>query len=535
MLKLKSFFILCSTILLMNSTHAGYSQTCNLRILHTNDVHGRILPFELGISDYHKEVGGVARRATLVNNIRKQSKNTNVLLLDAGDAAQGTIFFNLYSGKPDIDYMNQLGYDAMTLGNHEFDKGTDILAMMLEDAQFPILAANLEFSQRSPLYGKVVPYKILEFNGCKVGIIGLVTDEIKIISNIGKHTTVLDPIKSAQKYIKKIDKDTDAIILLTHIGFDKDKILAANIKNADLIIGGHSHTTLYTPVLVKDKEGVEIPIVQVGDLGKYLGDVKAKIENDKICILDYKIHLIDSKIKPDKNINNQLKKLNSDFNEITRQVAGHTATHINLIRDEVRSKETTGGNFFVDAIKYKFPEADVVLQNGGAIRSDKIMPPGKISLADVMELHPFDNEVILFDLKGKDLKSVLERSVSSLPYSSGGFLQVSGLSFIADVSKKPQSLTKNLMKIKEEGDRISVVFVNGKPLNLNHTYRIASNIFLLNGGNGFWAMRDGATNIQNTGLTLTEVLVEYLKNNDPISPQVENRIKVINTPKKNEE
>jgi 5'-nucleotidase len=527
-----SIFAATTLFLLTISVQTVFSQATELQILHTNDVHGRILPFELGISDYHKEVGGVARRATLINTLKKDNKNQQVLLLDAGDVAQGTIFFNLYSGKPDIKYMNMLNYDAMTIGNHEFDKGSQVLSKMIEEAEFSVLAANLDFDKDSPLYGKVKPYLIKEYDTLKVGIIGLLTEEVKIISNIGKHTKVLDPIKTANKYIKKIDKDTDVIILLTHLGFENDKALANGIENADIIIGGHSHTFLACPAIVNDKNGHPIIVLQVGDFGKYLGDLKVKVNNDEVEMISYNTRIIDASIKPDKAIELDLQDLNKEFTAVASQIIGSTATHINLIRDEVRTKETTGGNFFADSIKYKYPEVDIVLQNGGAIRSDRIISPGNISLADIMEIHPFDNEVILFDLSGKDLKSALERSVSNLPYSSGGFLQVSGLTFTADVSKQPQTLTDNYMQIKEEGKRIYDIQVNGRPLEDNKLYRVASNIFLLNGGNGYWALKNGAQNVEGTGLTLTQVLVDYLKSVNPIAPKVENRIKIINTPKK---
>jgi 5'-nucleotidase len=524
---LKGFLVLFLTFFIANSSIAGQ---CDIQILHTNDVHGRLLPFELGISDYNKDVGGIARRVTLIKTLQKQNNNSCFLILDAGDFAQGTIFFNLYNGIPDVEFMNKLHYDALTIGNHEFDKGSEVLAAMIDEAKFPFLAANLSFNEKSPLYKKTLPYTIIDCKGCTVGIIGLVTDEVRIISNIGEHTKVLDPARSAQKYINEIKNKTDLIIILSHLGYEEDKKLSGKISGANIIIGGHSHTTTYKPTIVKDLNNNDVIIVQAGEFGKNLGSLKVSVDNDRVSLIDFNLIPVDSTIKPDTEVNKTLDRLKLEYEKIATKIVGETKTFINLIRDEVRTKETSGGNFFVDAIKYKFPEVDVVLQNGGAIRSDRILPPGKISLAEIIEIHPFENEVILFDLKGKDLKACLERSVSALPYSQGGFLQVSGLVFTADVSNPPQVLSENYLQIKKNGNRVVNVFVNGSPLDPEKTYRIASNSYLLNGGDGFWPMKKGATNIYNTGMSITQVVVDYLEKNSPVNPEVEDRIKVINIP-----
>ncbi|MEW5822217.1 MAG: 5'-nucleotidase, partial [Cyanobacteriota bacterium] len=221
--------------------------------------------------------------------------------------------------------------------------------------------------------------------------------------------------------------------------------------------------------------------------------------------------------------------------EVSKKIIGQSSTYINIIRDEVRTRETTGGNFIVDAIKAKFPQVDVVFHNGGGIRGDKILPPGNISLLDIISMHPFQDNIVLFELTGSDIKSTLERSVSSLPYSHGGFLQVSGISFIADVSKSPQSLNKNYTSIIKKGNRISNVLINGSPLEDNKTYKVAANSFLINGGNGFLTMKNRSKNIDYPGVTITDVLEEYLKNNSPVKPAVEDRIQIINTPNITEE
>lgn len=526
-------FVLCFYCAL--NLNPVLAEGCKLRILNTNDVHGRLLPFKLGISDYDKEVGGIARRYTLINQLKEENINTNILLLDAGDFAQGTIFFNIYNGLPDVQFMNKLHYDAVAVGNHEFDKGPEALAKMIKEAEFPFLAANLKFEKTSPLYKKVKPYIIKDFGCCKVGIIGLIVPDIKIITNVGKETEVLDPVQTANKYIEMLDKKTDVIIILSHLGIQEDKNLAAAIRKADIIIGGHSHTQLNKELLINDLDNNPVIIVQTGEMGKYLGDIQLTIDNDQITLDSYKLHSVDSTIALDQGLTDQLKGFQLQIDKVSSQIIGSTSSYINLIRDEVRTRETTGGNFIVDAIKDSFPEADIVFHNGGGIRGDKILHPGNLSMLDIIELHPFQDEVILVDVKGKDLKSILERSVASLPFSSGGFLQVSGMSFLADVAKKPQTLNLDFTEIVEPGERISRIMVKDKPIDENKTYRIATNRFIVNGGNGYVTLKNASTNLKKTGTTITDVLESYLKKYSPVSPAVEDRIKIINIPNKVEQ
>lgn len=526
---IKSFGVLFLVVLTVNCVKAN-AQSCNLEILSTNDVHGRLLPFELGVSDYNRDVSGVARRFTLVNKIRKNNKKYNILLLDAGDIAQGSIFYDFYGGLPDIKFMNKLKYDAASIGNHDFDNGTESLKKMIEVAEFPFVNANYKFPKDSPVYDKIEPYIIKEFEGCKVGIIGLLTDEERLILKIDTGTKIYEPLKMAKKYIKKIDKQTDVIILLTHIGFEEDKKLASLVENVDIIVGSHSHTTLKKPVFVDDLKGQPVIIVQAGEYGKYLSDLKVKVKDDSVDLKSYKLHNIDSCIDSDPEVEKELLELKKESEKISNEIVGETLTSLNFIRGEIRSKETSGGNFFVDAIKKSFPDVDVVFQNGGGIRTDKIVPPGKITVAQLHEIYPFDNEVILFELKGKYLKPTLERSVASLPFSSGGFLQIGGITFTADLSEQPQIISKKTQKIKQKGNRVKDVLINGKPLDPEKYYKIAANGYLLNGGNGHIFLNNNSINIKPTGITVPEVIEKYLRSFSPISSKVENKIKVINIP-----
>lgn len=247
-----------------------------LTILHTNDVHSRIEPFPLDGSR-HQGLGGVARRSTLINSIRKTEKN--VLLLDAGDMFQGTPYFNMFEGKLELELMSKLGYDAGTFGNHEFDNGIQGLAKHLHIANFPFLTANYDFTG-TLLEGKTKEYLIIEKGGLRVGLTGVGIDVEGLVDpNSHRGMTYLDPIPVVNRVAKflKEEKKCDLVICLSHLGYayEDDKVsdlkLAASTRHVDIILGGHTHTFLDEPTRVKDLDGNEVWINQVGFAGIRLG------------------------------------------------------------------------------------------------------------------------------------------------------------------------------------------------------------------------------------------------------------------------
>lgn len=255
------------------------NQEKKITILHTNDVHSHIDPF--GPEDgKNPNQGGVARRASLIDQIRLDNPNT--LLLDAGDIFQGTPYFNYYGGELEFKLMSKLKYDAATIGNHDFDNGTDGLFAQLPHAEFEFLSANYDFSN-TILDGSVKPYKVFIKDDLRIGIfgIGIELDGL-VLKSLYKETEYLDPIEVAQDMsrILKEEEKCDLIICLSHLGYNysnSDKIgdlkLAANSKYIDLIIGGHTHTFLSKPTVVKNQEGNNMLVNQVGCYGINLGKI----------------------------------------------------------------------------------------------------------------------------------------------------------------------------------------------------------------------------------------------------------------------
>lgn len=264
-------------------------ETKKITILHTNDTHSHIDPFPI---DHPKNpnMGGAARRAAIIESIRKEEKN--VLLLDAGDIFQGTPYFNYYGGELEFKLMSMMQYDVATMGNHDFDNGIDGFYAQLPHAEFDFVSANYDF-KNTVLNDIVKPYKIIIKDGIKIGIFGLgVQLDGLVDKKLYKETVYNNPIEVAQDMtrILKEEKKCDLVICLSHLGFKykdepekpSDILLAQKTKNIDLIIGGHTHTFLDKPVIEKNSEGKEVLINQVGCFGVNLGRIDFYLTNDKL-------------------------------------------------------------------------------------------------------------------------------------------------------------------------------------------------------------------------------------------------------------
>jgi len=269
--KVQKFFALSAFCLLLSA----FSLTAQplIVILHTNDTHSRIEPY----NDKYEgnDVGGVLRRNTFIQETRKEYPNT--LLVDAGDFSQGTPYFNLFKGVPEIELMNQMGYDVVALGNHEFDNGSKALAKRLKVADFKVLCANYQFKNKQ-LAKIVKPYTIISIAGKKIGFFGLLRDlEKMVLPDVYRETTFLDPIATAQKMVDllKNQEQCDLVICLSHLGTKQeipgdilDQDLATQVSGIDFIIGGHSHILLEDPMIVNDTK-----ILQAKLNGIYVGKI----------------------------------------------------------------------------------------------------------------------------------------------------------------------------------------------------------------------------------------------------------------------
>jgi 5'-nucleotidase len=264
------------------------SEIKHITILHTNDVHSYIDPFPMD-DPRNPGMGGVAKRAELIAEIRKE--NPNVLLLDAGDIFQGTPYFNYYGGELEFKLMSMMKYDASAIGNHDFDNGLEGLYAQLPHAKFDFLSANYDF-KNTVMDGHVKPYKIFTIDGIKIGVFGLGVELAGLVDKRNyKETVYNDPLEVSKDMarILKIDKKCDIVICLSHIGYQyktepnkiSDVKLAAQTKDIDLIIGGHTHTFLDKPTLIKNTEGRNVLVNQVGCYGINVGRIDFYLDSNK--------------------------------------------------------------------------------------------------------------------------------------------------------------------------------------------------------------------------------------------------------------
>lgn len=280
---MKKSTIIIGCILVALGACAGYfvpKYCCapkrTLTILHTNDTHSHMEPIRSG---EHAGLGGVLERAAYIDSVRKADGAENVLLLHGGDFSQGTTYFSEFRGKVENEVMNALGYDAVTLGNHEFDNGLEALGERLASLNCPVVVCNYDFSPFEA--GKYIkPYVVVEKAGMKIGIIGATCNLKDVVSaEIVNRLPEFDFVETVQKYVDLLRPDCDLIVLLTHLGYTPhlpgnttDPIMAAATRGVDIIVGGHSHTFMDEPDWVPNLDGQPVPVVQAGEWGVNMGE-----------------------------------------------------------------------------------------------------------------------------------------------------------------------------------------------------------------------------------------------------------------------
>ncbi|UED82542.1 5'-nucleotidase C-terminal domain-containing protein [Lysinibacillus sp. CD3-6] len=505
-------------------------------------------------NDTHANLTNIARKVTAVKEVR--AKKPNALLVDAGDVFSGSLYFNEFKGQADLAFMNLMGYDVMTFGNHEFDLGSSseghqALVDFIKGAQFPFVSANVDFSKDNkftglfsdlissdPKNGKIYNGIIKEINGEKVGIFGLTTAETKDISSPGS-IAFENYIEEAEKAVKAFeDKGVNKIIALTHIGYDdnpaydNDLMLAKSVAGIDVIVGGHSHTQLDKPVVVDKNMGGQAKdktiIVQAYQYNDYLGTLDVTFNPQGVVIAHNGALLKVADYAEDANAVATLKPFKDKVDAVSKSETGATATvalenprdNGDTAKPSVRKNETPLGNVITDGMlaKAKQYNKDVImaLQNGGGIRT--AINQGPITVGEVISVLPFGNTLATVTLTGAELKQTLEKSVSLYPLENGGFLHVSGAKVEFD-SSKPAG--QRIVKISYKDAQNNYIEIQD-----NLKYTIATNAFTAKGGDGFDVLAKAYAEgrVTDLGLSDWENLAEHLKSLVNVNPQVEGRI-----------
>ncbi|XP_048457376.1 5'-nucleotidase isoform X1 [Rhincodon typus] len=525
------------------------TSSLELTILHTNDVHARVEETSEDSSVCASNCyAGVARRLTAIRQIREKEKN--VLLLDAGDQYQGTIWFNYFKGAEAAHFMRKLGYDAMALGNHEFDNGVDgLLYPFLQNVTFPVLSANIKADQQlSPsIMGYYEPYVILNVGGQKIGVVGYTTKETPILSSPGLHLLFEDEIEALQREVNKLTTlGVNKIIALGHSGFETDKQIAKKVKGVDVVVGGHSNTFLYTgtppsnnnpvglyPYWVKSDDGRNVPVVQAYAYGKYLGHLKVTF-NDKGVVTKAEGNpiLLNSSIAQDEillaDVNNWKKALAS----FGKDYIGKTLVYLNGTTEECRNRECNMGNLICEAMIYEnirkpedssWTHVSICLTQGGGIRSsiDEQVNNGTILVENILAVLPFGSTIDLLMVRGSTLRAAFEHSVRRYGQNTGEFLQVSGVHIEFDLSRKPGHRVVRLDVLCSEC-RVP----HYEPLEDSRIYKIIVSSYIAQGGDGFTMLKN--ENLKHdTGDTDISVVSNYIKLMQRVYPGVDGRISFI--------
>ncbi len=466
-----------------------------LTILHTNDHHGNFMPNKKG--EY-----GMPAHKTLIDQIRNEvSKNGgHVLLLSGGDINTGIPESDILDAEPDFKAMNIIGYDAMVLGNHEFDKPIDILKKQKTWANFPFLSANVyEPNSNKHLF---LPYISKKFDDLRIALFGLTTEDTVLGNPRLSKTVVIKPaIDVAKQLVPKLRKKNDLVIAMTHIGFyakgahglqsPGDVTLATQVPGIDVIVGAHSQLPLFKPEKVNNTL-----ILQAHEWGKFVGRLDIKYKNGKITDSKYKLIPINlasypnaPHIKPDQKLIDFLTPYQQKANtELDSGTIGIAKDDFSGNRKPTRSEQTALGQLLLKAQAF-VTNADVSIIQSGGIRAS--LEKGDVTYRDILSIHPFGTAIVTVTLTGKELKKYLQQILQHNP-GSGGYPQLFNLTF-----KKQK------------------IYVKGKLIKDSQTYKISINSYIASGGDKY-PILDKHHSYVNSGLNLAKALEMYIKNHSPL-------------------
>ncbi|XP_069707371.1 5'-nucleotidase [Phaenicophaeus curvirostris] len=518
-----------------------------LTLLHTNDVHGRVEAEGAGPRGCAGPgcFGGAARRAARAAAAR--AALPNALLLDAGDQFQGTVWFSRFQGREAAHFMNLLRYDAMALGNHEFDKGVSgLLDPFLKNANFTVLSANIK--PKTPLGNEMMkyvnPFKIVYFDSESVGIVGYTTKETSFLSQPGDDIIFEDEIEALQEKVDELTAmGVNKIIALGHSGFTVDKNIAKKVKGVDIVIGGHTNTFLYTgtppstekpagpyPFMVDSDDGRKVPVVQAYAYGKYLGYLNVTFDKKgNVVEAVGNPVLLDNSVPEDENIKEEVEKWRKNLGDYSKEI-GKTSVYLNGTSQACRFEECNMGNLLCDAVLYEnigrpdkksWNHVSICILNGGGIRSpiDEQSTNGSITVEDLLSVLPFGGRFDLVRVKGSTLKEAFEHSVHRYGRGSGELLQVGGIRVVYDLSRAPGSRVVSL-EVLCTACRVPTYV----PLQMHEVYNVTLPSYMLFGGDGYHMLKD-----KNLGYTKgepdIEVVSRYLQRMKRVYPAIEGRIK----------
>jgi 2',3'-cyclic-nucleotide 2'-phosphodiesterase (5'-nucleotidase family) len=484
----------------------------SIRILYVNDFHGFAQPHRPGGAP--APLGGIAYLDAQADRLRREKPS---LLLAAGDMLQGHNWANLTRGKGVVELMNAMKFDAMVVGNHEFDFGQEVLRKRLAEARFPFLGANVDG------FPGLKPYLLKTVGGVRVAVIGVVTPETAVATHPRNVAglTFRSTEDTVRQCLKDLRDQADIFVVLSHQGLPADRALAQKVPGIDVIVGGHTHTKIDMPVVV----GGTI-IVQAWEHAKALGVLDLLFKDGKVVWFNGFLQEISPAAgAPDLQVEKIVAHYARQVDQSLSQAVGKT--QVDLDGEQVRRRETNLGDLVADVLK-RATGADCALINGGSIRAS--IPKGTVRLKELYNALPYDNYAVAVRLSGREVREALEHGVSALEENSGRFPQVSGLTFTYSPAAPP-------------GARVREVTVRGQPLNPEGQYVVATNDFIAAGGDGYTVFAEaldppaegaGPEDLlkgprlvfSDPSRWLRDLVADYFRAHKKVSPRVTGRIKL---------
>ncbi len=522
----------------------------HLAIVDTSDLHSYVLPYETQVTKDGAKVsilvGGMDRIAALADRMRKTTDGT--LLVTGGDNMTG-FFFRTFAGTPEITSMNMAGYDVVSLGNHDFDLGVDACTKALKKADFPIVCSNITTTSPA-LAALITPYVIKEVAGIKIGFFGLMTPDLPRVSSVGSDVVVDDDLTSVSiEMVRTLrEKGAGLVVALAHVGKDLDEATAREVAGIDIIVGGHSHDSFSETV--EGPGGWKTIIVQAGVNAKEAGVLTFDVAGGRVRESAWETVLLDETVGSDPAVAVYLKPYQERLDRNMNKPIGETLVDLDAMNDVVRKKESNLGDLVTDAWVDWFAKRGVAdpiaMVNGGTVRGNQVYPKGPITYGQLLKIHPFANTIYEVTLSGKDLLTVLEMSASAIRVkddgstdtervAEGGFLQVSGLKFVIDLSGRPFCAEydgRNLKRMIFPGERVREVMVKEKgtwvKLDPAKDYTVLVNSWIAGGGDGYYPFIDARK--KDTTVDIVDALLAFIKAAAPVKPVTEGRIVIEHAP-----
>ncbi len=489
-------WMLVTAILVLLATQAAAQAPVTLTFMHFND------DYQLGPVDGGK-AGGLDRLASVIKRIRVEDPEAQLLF--AGDLISPSIESSIFRGAQMIDGLNALGVDAAVLGNHEFDFGPAVLQQRLAESRFPWLATNVyqaDFSRVPRLHFTLMK----RVRGIDVGYFGLLTRDTLVSSSPGPNIRIMDEVGTARAIVPVLQRGGARVIVgVTHIHMHEDQQILRDVPGIHFIAGGHEHDPLRATV-------GQALVAKAGSDARWLGVVRMRVtpEGRLMSIADELIP-INEQTPSDDAVAALVKRYADQMSRELEVVVGRTSVPLDARNTAVRGGEAVLGNFIADVMR-RAVDADIAITNGGGIRTNALFPAGEIKRRDVVAWLPFGNVIVKARLTGDAIRAALENGVSQVEALGGRFPQVSGL-------------TCTFSRGRSAGSRIVSVTIGGRPLDPAAFYTVATNDFMLNGGDGYATIKAGEVIISAAGgPVMASTVVEAIRQAGTIAPRVEGRI-----------